>query len=280
MPTQIGTPHREAATTLAESGRIVAAADYDGLGSSPGRHPWLDAATESAATSNLLRAVPTALEELGIAVPERVDLVGFSQGGHATMALARSLAAAPGPFEVQTIIGIAGPYALDEVDVPALVEGSSDPAVRSLALARLTYAARLRGAAVEDMYADGMRDQVHALFDGTHTDVAVATTLPGDPREMFTDQGWDALTDPASPFGRWLATTSDVCSGWAEGADVVLMHASGDTSALPRNTELCAARLTADGAVVEKIDLGDLEHIPSGRRGVALAAEHVSQRDR
>jgi pimeloyl-ACP methyl ester carboxylesterase len=284
VPTVRGTPHWEAAVTLARSGRVVVAADYLGLGAAPAPHPWLDAETEARATVDVLRAVPDALASLSLDEPTGLDLVGFSQGAHATMALARSLAADPLPaLPLRTVVGIAGPYRLDAVDVPALVEGTSDPAVRSLALARLAYTAALRSSdgdqMLDDLLAPGWRSRVPALFDGTHTDVEVATTLPGDPAEVFSDQGWATLTEQTGEFGRWLARTSSVCDDWATSAPVHLLHAHGDTSALPRNTDLCAVSLRASGVTVSVEDLGDDDHIASGRAGIRRARQILAAVD-
>ncbi|MBJ7291654.1 hypothetical protein [Williamsia sp.] len=232
------------------------------------------------ATAGLLHVIPQVLDHLEIPVPTHADLVGFSQGAHATMALADHLSATtPAPFEIRTVIGIAGPYVLSEVDLPALVAGTSDPMVRSLALTRLTLAAELTGATVDDMYAQAWHSRIHELFDGSRTDMQVVTSLPEDPRGLFTDSGWLALSDPTSEFGQWAARASAVCDGWGTGMTVTLMHADGDTSALPRNTELCADRLTSSGALVTTVSLGDLEHIPSGERGIDAAAEMLSNLD-
>ncbi len=279
VPTVAGTPHREAAQQLARSGRVVVAADYLGLGASEGLHPWLDADTEASAAADLLLALPDALAELDLAAPTKVDLVGFSQGAHATMALARRLGSGPSAFDVRSIIGIGGPYRLDAVDVPALVSGESDPMVRSLALARLVDTAAALGHDTAGMFASGVAEEVRDLFDGTHTDVEVVTSLPEDPRGLFSDEGWAALLDPEGVFGRWLAATSTVCGGWTAEVPVTLLHARGDTSALPANSELCRDQLSASGVTVTLEDLGDLEHIPSGEAGTFRAIEILRQAD-
>ena len=279
VPTVAATPHRKAAEALARSGRLVVAADYLGLGASKGPHPWLDADSEATATADLLAAAPEAIVQLDRPVPKEVDLVGFSQGAHASMALARRLSTTPLPFAIRAIVAIAGPYRLDAVDVPALVNGGSDPMVRSLALARLVETAAALGHPVEDMFKPVARTVVRDLFDGTHSDIDVVTALPRDPSELFTNVGWTALTDPTSPFGQWLTRTSSVCSDWTTEAPVTLLHARGDTSALPANSLICRDQLAASGITVTLDDLGDVDHIPSGETGIQRAAVLLRQLD-
>ncbi|GAC66922.1 hypothetical protein GS4_05_01310 [Gordonia soli NBRC 108243] len=230
---------------------------------------------------DLLRVTPAVLGRLGVPVPTQSDLVGFSQGGHTTMASARVITAGASiPFGIRSIIGISGPYVLSEVDVPALMDGRSDPNVRSLALARLTLSAELRGNDLAHMYAPGRRDRVHRLFDGSKTDVEVVRALPPDPRTIFSDWGWRELGDGTSDFGRWLADTSGVCQEWGRDADVTLMYGRLDTSALPRNTRLCAEHLNVEGARLQVISLGDVDHIESGVIGTDRAARILADRDR
>lgn len=57
------------------------------------------------------------------------------------------------------------------------------------------------------------------------------------------------------------------------------MHASGDTSALPRNSTLCRLGLEAANASVRFEDLGSIDHIPSGEEGIGRAARILSQMD-
>ena len=280
VPTTSGTTHRAAAHTLAETGRIVVAADYLGFGVDHGPHPWLDANTETSAVRDLLKALPAALSQLAVPQPKMLDLVGFSQGAHATFSLASTLHDQPIPaMPLRTVIGIGGPYALSEIDIPAAVAGTSNSAIRSLVLSRIVLSAHLRGADVDYMYSSGWQTRVRDLFDGTHTAEEVMRALPTDPTEMFTEHGWSDITNPDSPFGKWLTTTSDICRVDIPNVEVHLLHATGDTSALPDNAQLCQARLHNAGVKVAFAELGNIEHIPSGVVGVKRAGDILNAAD-
>src|SRR5690606_21394525 len=78
----------EAAMAYAAFGFITLAPDYLGLGDSRGFHPYVHAATEASASLDMLNA---GLEYLDFNEPEwdanYLFISGYSQGGHASMAL-------------------------------------------------------------------------------------------------------------------------------------------------------------------------------------------------
>ncbi|NND04772.1 MAG: T9SS type A sorting domain-containing protein [Saprospiraceae bacterium] len=94
-------------------GYIVTAADYIGMGDSRGLHPYLHAETEASAGIDLLLAARTLAGQLEFSLPDQIFVSGYSQGGHAAMAMARAIqerptddlwltAAAPmsGPYDI------------------------------------------------------------------------------------------------------------------------------------------------------------------------------------
>ncbi len=72
--------------SLASDGAVVAMPDYIGLGDSPGFHPYVHAATEAWAVADLILATHMLCDTLGIVLNGQHFLLGYSQGGHATMA--------------------------------------------------------------------------------------------------------------------------------------------------------------------------------------------------
>src|SRR4029453_12153896 len=82
---------------FAGHGYLLAVPDYQGLGTSPGRHPYYHAASRAAGVVALLHAARRLAELAGYVWPEELFLAGFSQGGHATLAAMRALEAADEP---------------------------------------------------------------------------------------------------------------------------------------------------------------------------------------
>jgi pimeloyl-ACP methyl ester carboxylesterase len=87
---------------------IVTAADYIGLGDSLDVHPYLDAKTESMAAIDLIQAVYE-INKTAFA-PRALGIYGYSQGGHAALALQRDLEAGELPgFGVRASVAGAAP---------------------------------------------------------------------------------------------------------------------------------------------------------------------------
>ena len=102
-----------ATLAMASTGYIAQAPDLLGFGSSRGLHPYVHAATEASAVVDMLRATRTYLEQESIAWNGQLFLVGYSQGGHATMAAHRELEThLSEEFTVTASAPMAGPYDL------------------------------------------------------------------------------------------------------------------------------------------------------------------------
>lgn len=114
-PSVPGVAERFAVQGFAGSGFIALAPDYLGLGDSDGIHPYLHADTEASVGRDMIIAVKRWLEEQNIPENDQVFVTGYSQGGHASMALARSLEAdgADDGLELTAGAHLSGVYDID-----------------------------------------------------------------------------------------------------------------------------------------------------------------------
>ena len=95
----------------ASQGYAVVAADYLGYGDSTEYHPYIHADSEATAAADALRAAKQAARNLGFEFDGKLFLSGYSQGGHATMALHRYLQEElNSEFTVSASAPMAGPY--------------------------------------------------------------------------------------------------------------------------------------------------------------------------
>ncbi|MCB0587793.1 MAG: T9SS type A sorting domain-containing protein [Phaeodactylibacter sp.] len=102
-----------ASSVLAGQGMITLAPDYLGMREARGFHPYLDKETEASAAIDMLYAVETFLEQNDIGWNGQLFLTGFSQGGHAAMALHEELQASyQDDWPVTRSAPISGPYDL------------------------------------------------------------------------------------------------------------------------------------------------------------------------
>lgn len=77
---------------FAAQGYNTTAADYLGLGDSKRKiHPYIHADTEASAAIDLVDAAKTYLDNNGVPISEQLFITGYSQGGHAAMAMLKNL---------------------------------------------------------------------------------------------------------------------------------------------------------------------------------------------
>ena len=240
------------------SGYIVAAADYLGLGDSPGVHPYLNAKTEASASADMIHAARNALATLNVAYSDKLFLAGYSQGGHATMALHQHLQMDLGSeYRVTASAPMAGPFDLSVTSFKSAFDHPSENS--SLYTA---YIARSMNAVYGNVYNSPSEifqspyDQtVDGIFDGTHSNSQVVQALPASPQLLFRPEFLNALAnDPNHPLNRDLRD-NDVYD-WKPDAPVALVQSSADQDVPYHNAELTYDRMTALGANVELVDLG------------------------
>ena len=112
---------------IASQGYVTSAPDFIGLGDSPGLHPFLHATT---AVSSVIDMLPVARE---IAALENLEtsnelyLMGYGEGGYATMATHRDLEGmnAP-PYEVIASVPMAGPHDLSGLLLDTLLQADTN----------------------------------------------------------------------------------------------------------------------------------------------------------
>ena len=100
----------------AGSGHVLLAPDYIGLGVSEEPHPYLHTASTVSACIDMLHAGRALLRHLGYDWPPQLYLTGFSQGGHAVLAVQQGLQRLEDPeLQVKASATIAGPFHLRSV---------------------------------------------------------------------------------------------------------------------------------------------------------------------
>lgn len=79
-------------SVLASTGYVVSAPDYIGYGASKALpHPYEHAASLASASADMLRATREFCQQQSVAVNQKNFLLGYSEGGYATMALHKLL---------------------------------------------------------------------------------------------------------------------------------------------------------------------------------------------
>ena len=117
VPSRPGVAERQLPAALATNGYIVVAPDYIGLGDSEGFHPYVHAASEASAGRDLILAAKEYMDSVEVAYNDQLFVTGYSQGGHAAMALHEDIQQNPGSDSLVVTAGahLSGPYSISDV---------------------------------------------------------------------------------------------------------------------------------------------------------------------
>jgi pimeloyl-ACP methyl ester carboxylesterase len=248
-----------ASVAFAGHGYLLAAPDYLGLGSSPGRHPYYHTESAAASVVDLLRAARRLAEAEGFAWPEKLFLSGFSQGGHATIAALRELEAADEPgLRVTAAAPIAGPYDLSALSVPRALEGEARSSSLYLGYLIASYS-RIYGEPLGSTLLPQYAQAVDELFDGSHGGEAITEALPRDPREMFQPEFLATFEERRQ---NWLADRlreNDLVA-FTPRVPVRLYYGGLDVDVSPEEARAQARRWLERGVDARAIDVGPFDH--------------------
>ena len=258
-----------AAAAFAGQGYLLVAPDYIGLGTSTLSHPYLHAETEASSAIDLLRAARGVVAAAGMRWPDTLLLTGFSEGGHATLAMQRALESSPmDGLSVRASAPIAGPFDLAAISLPFALEGHSQASSLYLAYLLNSYA-NVYGEALDTALREPYASLVPTLFDGAHDYDSIIAALPHNPRQMFRD---DFLRTYEDGDANWLRERllSNSLYDWTARAPIRLYFGSLDVDVSPREAELEAARLKERGADVATVDVGPFDHEGSVKQVVPM----------
>ncbi|MHB0937545.1 MAG: alpha/beta hydrolase family protein [Armatimonadota bacterium] len=248
----------EVALIYASTGYLVVAADYLGLGTSFGMHPFLHAATEASACRDMLRASRQLCRQLDLPWGPQLFLAGYSQGGHATMALQQALEAdAEHEFTVTASAPQLGPYDLSGVQFNFALRQRRSPTL-TLAVGYILYAYSQiyqPFPTLQEMFTPAYAAYLPRLLDGRHSTLSVLLRLPATPHDILNPAFVAAMrADPQHPV-RQALRENDVYD-WRPLAPVRLYYVRDDNIVSPDNTLAACANMCKRGGNVQTVDLG------------------------
>ncbi len=263
VPSNLSTEGLAAAIVFGANGYAAVAADYLGLGVSPLVHTYYAADDTAAAVIGLLDVV----KEIPGVPGAPPFLIGFSQGGHASLATQRALEAAGRP--VLGCAPVAAAPNLRTISLPAAMTGQAVQASLYLSyLARglaARYAQPLDSALTPEMAALARR-----LYDQPHKPDEIIAALPKDPRRLFVPEFLAALDGQGT---HWLvdAAAANEVSHFKPKASVRLYYGSADIDVTPKESVTTARMFASAGADARAIDLGPVDHNASALKAGPLA---------
>lgn len=244
------------------------APDYLGMGDSPGLHPYLHAESEAQSGIDMIRAVREFLQqEFGVQDNGELFVTGYSQGGHAAMALHQKLEQDDMLDEFDLIASTpgSGPYDLSGTQTPVLLsdEPYSNPGyvVYTLASYDLAYGN------IYDSYSDVLQspydEVVVPYFDGNNTTLSMGQLNPQLPMvlsDLMVPEYLDEFaSDDQHPFRSALADND--LYDWTPQRPIRMYYCTQDEQVDFNNSVTAETVMQANGAPdVEAIDLGPFDH--------------------
>ena len=252
------------------NGYIAVYPDYLGLGDSPQLHPYVHANSLASAVIDMLRATRHFIKTKAVKWNEQIFLVGYSEGGFATMAAQREIETSlASEIKLTASAPMAGPYDMSGSMRELML--SSEPYVHPLFLPYTVYSyVRAYGAFdLDDIFKPEFANIVPELFDGLHGFSAVDAAFPEIPREMFTYEFLTAFEDPEHPLRKALAA-NDIYK-WKPSTLTRLYHCSGDEQVPYRNSEVAMSHFTQVGGNATLVTTSNEMHDPCGERSLIYA---------
>ncbi|CAN5547551.1 hypothetical protein BH11ARM1_BH11ARM1_06950 [soil metagenome] len=220
--------------------------DYLGLGSNPGLHPFLNAQTEASASADCLIAAKQLLAKTSgaPALNGKVFLTGYSQGGHSTMALARSLQT------ISTITAVApgdGPYDISNTELNFAYNNPGPDTPTLLAYIAVAYNPIYNlYSNASDAFQSPYDANVPPLFGKENGLDDIASWCPTEPTELFQPAFTTELKDTTSVAN--LSLQANNVYAWVPNMPLKMFHAESDNIVSYQNAVVALAKMQALGA--------------------------------
>jgi pimeloyl-ACP methyl ester carboxylesterase len=247
------------AAVFAGHGYMLIAPDYLGYGVSDREHDYHLADNMAIVVRDCIRAAATAISQRGTAVPARLFLSGFSEGGHAAIATHRLVESAPiAGLRLMGSAPVAAAGDLAEAGLAGALAGGSRYCSLYVAWLATTYARHYREP-LESVLVPHWADVAHSLFDGSHDGEETVAALPPQPREMLDP---DFLARYERNADHWFLARlrENSLLDWAPQAPMRVYYGTKDADVLPLQAELLERHLRSRGGDCTAVCVGDADH--------------------
>ena len=237
--------------------------DYIGLGESDGFHLYIHADSEASTSMNLVIAAHDLQEELNYNLNGQHVIWGYSQGGHATLALQKLweeeyveeynlIASAP----------MSGPYDVSGVQAEVITSDNYYPTPGYLPYVVLSYQ-EVYGNLYDDLgdlFIEPYAGLIQDLFDGVNGMGYINSQLPDIPNEMLLpDQLEDFQNNPENPMR--IALEDNDLYDWTPQVQTRLYYCEGDDQVNYMNSVIAEEFFAENGSTsVTALDGGDYDH--------------------
>lgn len=235
---------------LATEGYAVVMPDYLGLGmDSPPLHPYVHARSEAVAAVDMLRASYTQLATLSLTPNGKLFLCGYSQGGHATLALQHELETKHATeFPLTASAPMAGPHDLSGTMKDLILSDTpyDSPAYVAYILFGQNAVYGLFDAP-SDVLTPPYDTTLPPLMNGATSSTAINSAMTNVPKRIFTTDFLNDFTNNSNNVFRAALRANDTYR-WAPSVTTRVYHCAGDTTVPKANSVVAVAEMQARGS--------------------------------
>ena len=249
---------------FAANGYVTAIPDYLGYGATPldHPHPYIHAKSEATAVVDMLRATRAFCDQKNIHLNGELFLLGYSQGGHTTMATHRELETLHSDeFDVTGSAPCSGPYDLSGILYDSFVYSQtfSNPFFISFGALSYQYIYQNLYSEINEMFQPPYDSLILGMLNRSDPKSYWRDSLPELGINMFQpDYLAEVLADSMHPLRQNLRDND--LYDWIPEAPVRLFYCTGDEDVPHVNAIFTAEHMAAAGADIVAYNAGPYDH--------------------
>ena len=261
-PSNMKSNNKRIGVIAASHGYIVTMSDFIGLGEGIGFHNYVHAQTEASSIIDLIIFGKEFAYDKGVMASEQLFLMGYSQGGHATMAAVKEIENNDSiNLQVTASVPMAGPYSMSGAQTDMLNNNTTYPNPGYLPYVLFGYHNIYNlFSDINDVLIEPYSQYLFSMYSGEYNMTEINATLPNNPLEIFQTQYYeDFLNNENHPFK--LALQDNDVYNFIPESPLRLIHCNGDDNVTYENSVIAYDYfINGDAVDVELWDGGDFDH--------------------
>jgi hypothetical protein len=250
VPSTNPSEERRLGIAIGSFGFLSVVPDYLGLGESDfPYHPYIHAKTEATSAIDLLRVAKKLSTRENLSLSGKLYLVGYSQGGHATMATHRELQLNHADeFTVTASAPLAGPHDLSGVQADMIASDQEYAVPSYLPFLLIGYNN------IYNMYpnlADAVKPEymetVIPMFNGEYTTGEIDKVMPKVPKQIIKDEVLQNYINNPNHVLRKRLLENDTWRGWTPKAPIYMSHCESDEEVNHLNSAVARQKFIEQG---------------------------------
>ncbi|MEI6884997.1 MAG: alpha/beta fold hydrolase [Bacteroidota bacterium] len=266
-------------------GYVVVAPDYIGYGASRDKvHPYYDVGSTGQVSADMLLAAKEYFASISRKVAHKVTVMGYSQGGQASLAFLKFVETTPlyqDAFIIDQVFAGGGAYDLiKSYDTFVAKNYSSQPVTIPLLILGMNYGDSL-DLDLSQMFAEPLLSHYKEwILSKEYTTDEVSDMMKETKlTKIMAPQAFDTNNPNTKKFRRALRNNSLIIYGkitnWRPNAKVTLLHATDDTIVPYENTESAYQAFLMSGCNVKKVDISGKDHKEAGNDFYTYCMTHL-----